>query len=210
MFERFTDRSRRVLAVAQEEARDLDHGFIGTEHILLGLLRVGDGVAARALGAVGVTYDEVRVKVAAMAELATNGSLDSPALTPRAKKVLELALREALELHHSYVGTEHILLGLVRLGDDGAAEILTELGVAWSDVRAQVASLISGQERQRLGDPPRHVHFDDVIFRGVVRAVGQQLRPDLDANALDDLTVTIASELFAELRHRWAPSGTDL
>ena len=207
MFERFTDRSRRVLALAQEEARDLGHTFIGTEHILLGLLRVGDGVAAKALDAVGVTYDDVRPKVAAMTELAVKGTLASPTFTPGAKKVLELALREALELHHSYVGTEHILLGLVRLGDDGAAEVFTELGVAWSDVRRQVASLISGEDRQRDWDSLRHEHFDDVIFRGVVRAVGQQIRPDLDASALDDLTITIANDLFAELRRRWASAG---
>lgn len=207
MFERFTDRSRRVLAYAQEEARDLNHAFIGTEHILLGLLRVSDGVAARALESVGVTYDDVRAQVVEMTELAAKGSLSTPAFTPGAKKVLELALREALALHHSYVGTEHILLGLIRLGEDGAAEILTDLGVTWSDVRTQVSTLISGDDGRRTGESPRRTHFDDVIFRGVVRAVGEQLRPDLDAKALDDLSAVIASELFGELRHRWVSSG---
>ena len=210
MFERFTDRSRRVLAVAQEEARELDHAFIDTEHILLGLLRVTDGVAARSLDSLGVTYDDVRASVTAMELLSSNERSSAPAFTPRAKKVLELALREALALHHSYVGTEHILLGLVRLGDDGTATIFSELEVELSDVRTRVVSLISSHDRRSAGVELDEARFDDVIFRGVVRAVGQQLRPDLDANALDDLTVTIASELFTELRHRWTSSGNIL
>ena len=105
MFERFTDRARRVLVLAQEEARDLNHAFIGTEHILLGLIREGEGVAAKALDALGVTYDVVREKVEEAIGANTNPSPGSPPITPRAKKVLELSLREALQLGHSYIGT---------------------------------------------------------------------------------------------------------
>ena len=207
MFERFTDRARRVLAYAQEEARDLDHAFIGTEHILLGLIREGDGVAAKALDALGVSYDVVRAKVTAMTELATNTSSNSPAFTSRAKKVLEMSLREALELHHSYIGTEHILLGLVRQSDGSAVRILDDLGVEMSDIRTQVVQLMSGLSNREGGEPLAQVQFDDVIFRGVVRAVGQQLRPDLDATALDYRAARIAEDLFVQLRHRWADPG---
>lgn len=207
MFERFTDRARRVLAYAQEEARDLDHAFIGTEHILLGLIREGDGVAAKALDALGVSYDVVRAKVTAMTELATNTSSNSPAFTSRAKKVLEMSLREALELHHSYIGTEHILLGLVRQSDGSAVRILDDLGVEMSDIRTQVVQLMSGLSDRDVGEPLVQVQFDDVIFRGVVRAVGQQLRPDLDATALDYRAARIAEDLFVQLRHRWADPG---
>lgn len=207
MFERFTDRARRVLAYAQEEARDLDHAFIGTEHILLGLIREGDGVAAKALDALGVSYDVVRAKVTAMTELATNTSSNSPAFTSRAKKVLEMSLREALELHHSYIGTEHILLGLVRQSDGSAVRILDDLGVEMSDIRTQVVQLMSGLSNREGGEPLVQVQFDDVIFRGVVRAVGQQLRPDLDATALDYRAARIAEDLFVQLHHHWADPG---
>ena len=207
MFERFTDRARRVLAYAQEEARDLDHAFIGTEHILLGLIREGDGVAAKALDALGVSYDVVRAKVTAMTELATNTSSNSPAFTSRAKKVLEMSLREALELHHSYIGTEHILLGLVRQSDGSAVRILDDLDVEIYDIRTQVVQLMSGLSDRDVGEPLVQVQFDDVIFRGVVRAVGQQLRPDLDATALDYRAARIAEDLFVQLRHRWADPG---
>src|SRR5665647_3095786 len=111
LFERFTDRARRVLVLAQEEARDLNHAFIGTEHILLGLIREGEGVAAKALDALGVTFDVVREKVEEAIGPNSNPSPGSPPFTPRAKKVLELSLREALQLGHSYIGTEHMLLG---------------------------------------------------------------------------------------------------
>ena len=128
MFERFTDRARRVLVLAQEEARDLNHAFIGTEHILLGLIREGEGVAAKALDALGVTFDVVREKVEEAIGANTNPSPGSPPFTPRAKKVLELSLREALQLGHSYIGTEHMLLGLVREGEGVAAQVLNDLG----------------------------------------------------------------------------------
>ena len=151
LFERFTDRARRVLVLAQEEARDLNHAFIGTEHILLGLIREGEGVAAKALDALGVTYDVVREKVEEAIGANTNPSPGSPPFTPRAKKVLELSLREALQLGHSYIGTEHMLLGLVREGDGVAAQVLSELGADMARVRTQVIQMMSGQTGKEAG-----------------------------------------------------------
>jgi len=145
LFERFTDRARRVLVLAQEEARDLNHAFIGTEHILLGLIREGEGVAAKALDALGVTFDVVREKVEEAIGANTNPSPGSPPFTPRAKKVLELSLREALQLGHSYIGTEHMLLGLVREGEGVAAQVLSDLGADMARVRTQVIQMMSGQ-----------------------------------------------------------------
>ncbi|MBV9663097.1 MAG: NDP-hexose 4-ketoreductase, partial [Actinobacteria bacterium] len=124
MFERFTDRARRVLVLAQEEARLLNHNFIGTEHILLGLIHEGEGVAAKALESLGISLEAVREKVEETIGPAGSSTTGSPPFTPRAKKVLELSLREALQLSHSYIGTEHILLGIVREGEGVAAEIL--------------------------------------------------------------------------------------
>jgi ATP-dependent Clp protease ATP-binding subunit ClpC len=151
LFERFTDRARRVLVLAQEEARDLNHAFIGTEHILLGLIREGEGVAAKALDALGVTFDAVREKVEETIGANTNPSPGSPPFTPRAKKVLELSLREALQLGHSYIGTEHMLLGLVREGDGVAAQVLNEMGADMSRVRTQVIQMMSGQSGKESG-----------------------------------------------------------
>ena len=151
MFERFTDRARRVLVLAQEEARDLNHAFIGTEHILLGLIREGEGVAAKALDALGVTFDVVREKVEEAIGANTNPSPGSPPFTPRAKKVLELSLREALQLGHSYIGTEHMLLGLVREGEGVAAQVLNDLGADMARVRTQVIQMMSGQAGKEAG-----------------------------------------------------------
>ncbi len=145
MFERFTDRARRVLVLAQEEARDLNHAFIGTEHILLGLIKEGEGVAAKALDALDVSYETVREKVEEAIGSNANPSPGSPPFTPRAKKVLELSLREALQLGHSYIGTEHMLLGLVREGEGVAAQVLSDLGADMTRVRSQVISMMSGQ-----------------------------------------------------------------
>jgi ATP-dependent Clp protease ATP-binding subunit ClpC len=151
LFERFTDRARRVLVLAQEEARDLNHAFIGTEHILLGLIREGEGVAAKALDALGVTFDVVREKVEEAIGANTNPSPGSPPFTPRAKKVLELSLREALQLGHSYIGTEHMLLGLVREGEGVAAQVLNDLGADMARVRTQVIQMMSGQAGKETG-----------------------------------------------------------
>ena len=145
MFERFTDRARRVLVLAQEEARLLNHNFIGTEHILLGLIHEGEGVAAKALDSVGVSLEAVRGKVAETIGPADSSTTGSPPFSPRAKKVLEQSLREALQLGHNYIGTEHMLLALVREGEGVAAQVLVNLGADPSRVRQQVIQLLSGQ-----------------------------------------------------------------
>ena len=146
MFERFTDRARRVLVLAQEEARMLNHNFIGTEHILLGLIHEGEGVAAKALESLGISLEAVREKVEETIGPAGTASTGSPPFTPRAKKVLELSLREALQLGHNYIGTEHMLLGLVREGEGVAAQVLVSLGADLSRVRQQVIQLLSGYQ----------------------------------------------------------------
>src|ERR671938_1881081 len=144
LFERFTDRARRVVVLAQEEARLLNHNYIGTEHILLGLIHEGEGVAAKALESLGISLEAVRQKVE---EIIGHGQ-QSPSghipFTPRAKKVLELSLREALQINHSYIGTEHILLGLIREGEGVAAQVLVKLGADLNRVRNQVLQLLSG------------------------------------------------------------------
>ena len=144
MFERFTDRARRVVVLAQEEARLLNHNYIGTEHILLGLIHEGEGVAAKALESLGISLEAVRDQVEEI--IGQGGSSPSGHIpfTPRAKKVLELSLREALQLGHNYIGTEHILLGLIREGEGVAAQVLTKLGADLSRVRQQVIQLLSG------------------------------------------------------------------
>ncbi len=152
MFERFTDRARRVLVLAQEEARLLNHSFIGTEHILLGLIHEGEGVAAKALESMGISLEAVREKVEETIGMAGTAPSGSPPFTPRAKKVLELSLREALQLGHSYIGTEHMLLGLVREGEGVAAQVLVSLGADLGRVRQQVIQLMSGyQGKEAVG-----------------------------------------------------------
>lgn len=143
VFERFTDQGRRVLVFAQEEARGLNHNFIGTEHILLGLIRENEGVAAHALAQLGITLETARAKVAQTVSPAES-LVGSPPFTPRAKKVLELSLRESLQLGHNYIGTEHILLGLIRDGDGVAAEVLVGSGVELPRIRQEVLRALSG------------------------------------------------------------------
>jgi ATP-dependent Clp protease ATP-binding subunit ClpC len=146
LFERFTDRARRVVVLAQEEARLLNHNYIGTEHILLGLIHEGEGVAAKALESLSISLEAVRAQVEEI--IGQGGSSPSGHIpfTPRAKKVLELSLREALQLGHNYIGTEHILLGLIREGEGVAAQVLVKLGADLSRVRQQVIQLLSGYQ----------------------------------------------------------------
>ncbi|GAA1177523.1 MULTISPECIES: ATP-dependent Clp protease ATP-binding subunit [Nesterenkonia] len=146
MFERFTDRARRVVVLAQEEARMLNHNYIGTEHILLGLIHEGEGVAAKALESLDISLGGVREKVQEKIGPGQNAPSGHIPFTPRAKKVLELSLREALQLGHNYIGTEHILLGLIREGEGVAAQVLVELNADLNKVRQQVIQLLSGYQ----------------------------------------------------------------
>jgi ATP-dependent Clp protease ATP-binding subunit ClpC len=185
MFERFTDRARRVVALAQREARKLGHDYIGTEHILLGLIDEGAGVATTALTLMGINLDEMRQAV-----LDSTGRGAEPApesghipFTPGAKKVLELSLREANQLGHNYIGTEHILLGLIREGG-GAAQVLAAAGVDHDRARRQVIELLFGHREAGLatGPPPVGPAADELMGRLTsiatrLNAIEQRLRP---------------------------------
>jgi hypothetical protein len=159
MFERFTDRARRVVVLAQEEARLLNHDHIGTEHILLGLIHEGEGVAYLALTELGISLDAVRAQVEAEIGQGSEAPGGHIPFTPRAKKVLELSLREALQLGHNYIGTEHILLGLIREGEGVAAQVLVGLGAGLDRVRQQVVQLLANagasQAEQVAAGPSR-------------------------------------------------------
>jgi ATP-dependent Clp protease ATP-binding subunit ClpC len=146
MFERFTDRARRVVVLAQEEAKGLNHNYIGTEHILLGLIKEGDGIAAKALAELSISIDNVREQVQEIIGQGQQAPSGHIPFTPRAKKVLELSLREALQLGHNYIGTEHILLGLIREGEGVAATVLVKLGADLTRVRQTVIQLLSGYQ----------------------------------------------------------------
>ena len=154
MFERFTDRARRVVVLAQEEATMLNHNYIGTEHILLGLIHEGQGVAARALESLGISLQAVRQQVEEIIGQGQEPPSGSIPFTPRAKKVLELSLREALQLGRDYVSTEHILLDLIREGDGVAAQVLVKLGADMNRTRQQVIQLLheyQGEEAAPAG-----------------------------------------------------------
>ncbi|MCC6376512.1 MAG: ATP-dependent Clp protease ATP-binding subunit [Microbacteriaceae bacterium] len=146
MFERFTDRARRVIVLAQEEAKMLNHNYIGTEHLLLGLIHEGEGAAAKALESLGISLDAVREQVQDTIGQGQQQPTGHIPFTPRAKKVLELSLREALQLGHNYIGTEHVLLGLIREGEGVAAQVLVKLGADLNRVRQQVIQQLSGYQ----------------------------------------------------------------
>jgi Clp amino terminal domain, pathogenicity island component/UvrB/uvrC motif len=151
MFERFTDRARRVVVLAHDEARRLDHNYIGTEHLLLGLISEGEGVAARALKSLEISLDAVRQQVEEIIGQGQQAPSGHIPFTPRAKKVLELSLRESKQLGQNYIGTEHILLGLIREGDGVAAQVLVRLGAELNRVRQQVIQLLHGYPAEEAG-----------------------------------------------------------
>jgi ATP-dependent Clp protease ATP-binding subunit ClpC len=161
VFERFTDRARRVIVLAQEEARMLNHNYIGTEHILLGLIHEGEGIAAQAIVSLGVSLEAVRQQVEEIIGQGQSPPTGHIPFTPRAKKVLELGLREALHLGHNYIGTEHLLLGLVREGEGVGAQVLGKLGADLNGVRQQVIQLLSGY----TGDPQAGPEWQEVSAR---------------------------------------------
>ena len=191
MFERFTDRARRVLVLAQEEARVLDHNFIGTEHLLLGLIHEGEGVAAKALESLGISLEAVREKVAETVGPSGSSATGSPPFTPRSKKVLELSLREALQLGHNYIGTEHILLGLVREGEGVAATVLQFLGADLARVRQQVIQLLPGHGEVSM----RSGVSGDLVEKTAIPVAAAELLGWDDAKAL-----LLAGPLLADAR----------
>jgi ATP-dependent Clp protease ATP-binding subunit ClpC len=166
MFERFTERARRVVVLAQQEARMLNHNYIGTEHILLGLIREGDGVAAKALMTMGISLDAVRQAVEDIigrgTQLPSEGHIP---FTPRSKKVLELSLREARQLGADYIGTEHILLGLIREADGVAAQVLVNSGVDLNRARQQVIELLRGRPERHTPSSSGSPSGDDLPSR---------------------------------------------
>ena len=223
MFERFTDSARRVVVLAQEEARLLNHHYIGTEHILLGLVHQDEGVAARALRSLGIRLDPVRSQVLKTVGKGRRSPSGHISFTPRAKKVLELSLREALHLGHNYIGTEHILLGLIREGGGVAAQVLEKLGADLPEIRDSITGLLAGGEGE---DPPgpgpvrARGTADSITLKGLriparhgvtaeERAAGQAFVVDVTAwldlapaGRTDDLSETLDYGLVAEAIHR--------
>ena len=194
MFERFTDRARRVVVLAQEEARMLNHNYIGTEHILLGLVHEGEGIASKALLSLNVSLDAVRRQVEEVIGRGGSPPGGHIPFTPRAKKVLELSLREALQLGHNYIGTEHILLGVIREGEGVGAQVLTKLGANLERVRQAVIHLLpaSGAESPVLAEFQADMAstLARVVERGRrTRELAERLA-GLLAEAMDDPTVT--------------------
>src|SRR5499426_2071417 len=179
MFERFTDRARRVVVLAQEEARMLNHNYIGTEHILLGLIHEGEGVAAKALESLGISLEAVRQQVEEIIGQGQQAPSGHIPFTPRAKKVLELSLREALQLGHNYIGTEHILLGLIREGEGVAAQVLVKLGADLNRVRQQVIQLLhgyQGKEPAAAGGPAESAPSTSLVLDQFGRNLTQGAR----------------------------------
>jgi ATP-dependent Clp protease ATP-binding subunit ClpA len=187
MFERFTDRARRVIVLAQEEARMLNHNYIGTEHILLGLTREGEGVAAKALESLGISLDAVRQQVEEIIGQGQQAPSGHIPFTPRVKKVLELTQQAALQLGHNYIGTEHILLGLIREGDGVAAQVLLILGADLNRVRQQVIQLLHGrQAREPVSARPTTLELSLPAVQARLEAIEQRVGTGPDTSDLDD------------------------
>jgi ATP-dependent Clp protease ATP-binding subunit ClpA len=217
MFERFTDRARRVVVLAQEEARLLSHNYVGTEHLLLGLAHEGQGVAAKALESLGIQLEALRSQVEEIigqGQYAPTGHLP---FTPRAKKVLELSLREAKQLGHNYIGTEHILLGLIREGEGVAAHVLVKLGAGLSRTRAQVIQLLSdsaGGPEAAAGTRPMHMPDDLREAEEQLAEVRRQKEAAIEAQDFDQAAALRDQELqllesLAEREGRWR-AGVDV
>jgi Clp amino terminal domain, pathogenicity island component/UvrB/uvrC motif len=183
MFQRFTDRARRVVVLAQEEASRLEHNYIGTEHILLGLIHEGEGVAAEALDSLGISLDPVRQQVEEIIGRGQQAPQGHIPFTPRAKKVLELSLRESLQLGHNYIGTEHILLGLIREGDGVAAQVLVRLGADLNRVRQQVIQLLHAHPADEPG-PGARIRLETVEQR--LTAIERRVGIGPDTSDLDE------------------------
>jgi ATP-dependent Clp protease ATP-binding subunit ClpC len=204
MFERFTDRARRVVVLAQEEARMLNHNYVGTEHILLGLIHEGEGVAAKALESLGISLEAVRAQVEEIIGQGQQIPSEHIPFTPRAKKVMELSLREALQLGHDYIGTEHILLGLIREGDGVAAQVLIRLGADLNRVRQQVIAVLYQSKEPRLarreadeGAPLPEVQARLDAVEDWLAAVDQRVGTGPDTSDLDEQIDRVRRERLA-------------
>ncbi len=177
MFERFTERARQVVVLAQDEARTLKHNYIGTEHILLGLLREEEGLAAGVLGSLDITVEEVRAQVARIVGQGDEAADANIPFTPRAKKVLELALREALSLGHDYIGTEHILLGLVRENEGVAARILLDFDADAEKIRNEIIRVLSLQTGRRPHRPRARIIVHCPSCDAPIESIGTKMAP---------------------------------
>jgi ATP-dependent Clp protease ATP-binding subunit ClpC len=222
MLERFSDRARQVVVLAQEEARMLNHNYIGTEHVLLGLIHESDDVAARSLESLGISLDAVRQQVEEIIGRGQQAPSGHIPFTPRAKKVLELSLREALQLGHGYIGTEHILLGLLREGDGVAAQVLVTLGADLNRVLGQVILLLHGYQGQDVGSAGSHLRararavlpddalawFDALDLRLTALERWVSMQPDLEG--LDQQIARIRREMEAAAARQDSQAATAL
>ena len=203
MFERFTERARQVVVLAQDEARALKHNYIGTEHILLGLLREEEGLAARVLESLDITVEEVRAQVARIVGQGDEVTTGQIPFTPRAKKVLELALREALSLGHNYIGTEHILLGLVRENEGVAARILLDFDADAETVRANLLSRLAAPGEAAQRGPARTGFQTGAVAETVTSFVHGPPRWEYHVLAVDGSDEISADGLNALGREGW-------
>jgi ATP-dependent Clp protease ATP-binding subunit ClpA len=199
MFERFTAKARQVVVGAQEEARSLQHNYIGTEHLLLGLLSVPDGIGARALRQLGITQEQVRADVESMIGRGQEAPSGHIPFTPRAKKCLELALREAMQLSHNYIGTEHILLSFIREGEGVAAQILASRIDDLRTVRAEVLALLSGKGGTGPSRPKTTTAAEEVTATAEALAGGAPIGSHHILEALVHAEGSMAARVLAEL-----------
>jgi len=209
VFERFTDRARRVVVLAQEESRELGHDHIGTEHLLLGLVRETEGIAAQALAALDVDLDVVRARVEERIGHGSGQPKGHIPFTPRAKKVLEMSLREALQLKHDYIGTEHILLGLLREGEGVACQVLMNMGVTLDVARQEVIGLLATMGEADAvaaerggGAGSGRTPFAAARRLGRASSSGARLRRNEGEPERTPVCPTCDADLSSSLRHR--------
>jgi len=219
MFERFTDRARRVIARAQEEARMLNHNYIGTEHLLLGLVNGGEGVGARTLESLDISLEAVRQQVEEIIGRGQQARSGHIPFTPRAKTVMELSLREAVQFGHNYIGTEHLLLGLIREGDGVAAQVLVQLGADLNRVRQQVTQLLDGyqgRESAAAGTAERELGLLPAVQARLeaieqrLTAVEQRVGTGPDTSDLDEQIATVRAEKEAAIDAQEFAQATSL